>query len=503
MADQPPHSDQAGIARAQSDPQPPAGSPIYSGLQQCPNCGAVTGRGDTVCQECGEDLERRPRQIRCRYCQETGSSALVLCPHCGRELQAAPPRLLTWGVPALLALLFLLLLANRWESNSPVAWLQSQSTQLSGIIALVDEGMEPTGDSVMIATGNETLTNNGGAESIVALAPTATPDQPAADTPATLLQATEAAEPTLRPTVEPTIEPTATALPTLEPTEEPTAQPTATSTTAPTNTPAATSTSTAAPTQRATRQATATAAATSSGATLSLPTATATPNAATIEARAATEAADAGGTGGSVVTTYTVRSGDTLLGIAAQFEIPVQAIMAANSIAANEVYSIRPGEELIIPLPGTSADAPTATPAPPTATTQPRPDPTATPTTTPTVIALRLDAPNLRSPESGTTVSCTGSGQLTWSQVEFIQPTDRYVLHLGFVSGRGEGGEDSITWVLQQPVPSSRAAWEMDSDLCALAPQELGRRWQWYVEVIDAASESVSPASDIWEFTWN
>ena len=234
-----------------------------------------------------------------------------------------------------------------------------------------------------------------------------------------------------------------------------------------------------------------------------MPTATATPNAATIEARAATEAADAGGTGGSVVTTYTVRSGDTLLGIAAQFEISVQAIMAANSIAANEVYSIRPGEELIIPLPGTSADVPTATPAPPTATTQPRPDPTATPTTTPTVIALRLDAPNLRSPESGTTVSCTGSGQLTWSQVEFIQPTDRYVLHLGFVSGRGEGGEDSITWVLQQPVPSSRAAWEMDSDLCALAPQELGRRWQWYVEVIDAASESVSPASDIWEFTWN
>ena len=94
-------------------------------------------------------------------------------------------------------------------------------------------------------------------------------------------------------------------------------------------------------------------------------------------------------------------------------------------------------------------------------------------------------------------------GQLTWGQVNYILPDDRYVLHLGFVSGRNGAGEDTVTWILEQPIPSSRSAWEMDGELCALAPQALGRRWQWYVEVIDQASQSVSPPSDSWEFTWN
>jgi LysM repeat protein len=509
MADQPLQSDPA--TRAASDAFPPANSSIYSGLQQCPNCGAVTGRGDTVCQTCGEDLARRPRQIRCRHCHQSASSALVLCPHCGRELQAAPPRWLTWGVPVLLAGLFLLLLANRWERNNPLTWLQAQSEQLSGIISIVDAGMEPTDDTVIVATGNEMLADSEGSGSAVALVAAVAVDQaarnanPSGEAPVEAVEMlpTATAVPTTAPAATP--EPSATSEPTA--TEVPTEAPTATPTAAPTSTPTPTDRPTTAPTAiaRSTSQASTTAAA--AGASVqnafSLPTATPTPNAATVEARVATETAAGGGTGGSLVTTYTVRSGDTLLGIAAQFEVAAQALMAANDIAASEVYSIRPGDELIVPTAGESAVTPAATPVPPSATSTRQATSTPAPTATPTALAFRLEAPLLRSPENGTTVSCGSGGQLTWSQVDFIQPDDRFILHLGFVRDRDEDGNESITWVLQQPIPSSRSAWEMDSDLCSLAPQELGRRWQWYVEIADATADRVSPASATWEFTWN
>ena len=170
---------------------------------------------------------------------------------------------------------------------------------------------------------------------------------------------------------------------------------------------------------------------------------------------------------------------------------------------------IRPGQELIIPAGDDGREESVATPTAAVATSaptaSPTPQPTSAPTFTPepTPLALRLDTPRLRSPETGATVSCTGENALAWEQVLFIQPADRFILHLGFVSGRSESGEESITWVLQQPVPANRTAWNMDNELCALAPQELNRQWRWYVEVVDEAQNPVSQPSNVWGFTWN
>ena len=129
--------------------------------------------------------------------------------------------------------------------------------------------------------------------------------------------------------------------------------------------------------------------------------------------------------------------------------------------------------------------------------------PTATQRATPTKPALRLDAPTLRSPENNTYVSCQGNKQLAWSGVNFITPTDEYVLHLGFVNGMDAEGNETIVWVLHQVRPSNRTAWDMDNGLCGLAPQAYGRQWRWYVDVVDAEAETVSQPSKTWGFSWN
>jgi hypothetical protein len=47
--------------------------------------------------------------------------------------------------------------------------------------------------------------------------------------------------------------------------------------------------------------------------------------------------------------TYVVQPGDTLRGIAAQFNVTVQALLDANHLTTQQADSLRPGQELIIP----------------------------------------------------------------------------------------------------------------------------------------------------------
>lgn len=199
---------------------------------------------------------------------------------------------------------------------------------------------------------------------------------------------------------------------------------------------------------------------------------------------------------------YEVRPGDTILGIADKFDIQVDSLLLANNMTLADAPSLRPGQLLKIPRPGAPPPPATATPAPtpktPTAT-PPAPLPTAT------VSALRLDAPALLSPENGANVGCASSSQMAWAAVPFIRDTDRYRLHLGYVSTKDAAGNVSVAWVIQQLQPANQTSWNMDISLCALAPQELGRQWQWYVEVVEpsgAAYAAVSPPSPTWTFVW-
>ena len=72
------------------------------GAKRCPSCYSVVLPNQTVCAECGTRLVPRVNRIRCLRCGKQATSDHVICPNCGRNLHAAPSRMLTFGVPALL-----------------------------------------------------------------------------------------------------------------------------------------------------------------------------------------------------------------------------------------------------------------------------------------------------------------------------------------------------------------------------------------------------------------
>ena len=206
--------------------------------------------------------------------------------------------------------------------------------------------------------------------------------------------------------------------------------------------------------------------------------------------------------------TYTVRAGDTILAIALRNDVSVEDMLVANSMTINDARTLQPGDELIIPGPeGVPTAAPTATStAASTATVTPTgaaaaaPSPTATPAS-----VVRVDAPRLRSPENGTAVSCSSQASLTWLQVPSVRPSDLYLVHLGYVNSVAGDGTEDVVWVISQQRPVSATSWQLDNNLCGLAPNTAGKQWRWYVEVVEPAADGlrpVSPASPVWGFAW-
>lgn len=489
----------------------------------------------------------------------------MVCPHCGRELQAAPPRLLTWGAPLLLILLFAAVLLARLGSEGPAGWTQQQIARVVALVNSLGERLQPDISITTIPVANADVD-----ELVSQAAPTPAQVAASAETPVSTAPASEqatGAEPIsdAAPTdVQPTSTdalPTATLPPTLTSAPSPTAAP-PTPTLLPTATTAATATAPATntPAETATLAATlngqsSVASAITATATLTPParvsltlptptpvalTPTATPNIyrirpgdtlfelalgndisleALLAANGLTEddvytiqpgddiiipdpnAPAATATPTPTLApegfTYTVRAGDTLMAIGLRYGVNIQRILDANGMTLADARTLRPGQELIIP----GAAVATATPQPTVAT------PTSAPATaTAPASAGRLDAPTLRTPENGVAVQCGSAQQLVWNPVSFIQPTDVYVVHLGYVNGRDDSGADQVVWVLAQPRPANVTLWQLDDSLCGLAPLEYGRQWRWYVDVAEKAAgdtlNPVSPPSPTWGFVW-
>jgi hypothetical protein len=192
------------------------------------------------------------------------------------------------------------------------------------------------------------------------------------------------------------------------------------------------------------------------------------------------------------------------MAIGLRYGVNLQRILDANGMTLAQARTLRPGQELIIPgdAPSTATPTNTPTPQPTVAMTIP----TATPTSAAGISATRLESPTLRAPENRVSVKCGAGERLVWNAVPFIQPTDVYVVHLGYVNGRDANGVDQIVWVIAQQRPSNVTLWQLDDALCGLAPLEYGREWRWYVDVAERAADgtltSVSPASELWSFTW-
>lgn len=196
---------------------------------------------------------------------------------------------------------------------------------------------------------------------------------------------------------------------------------------------------------------------------------------------------------------YQVQAGDTILAIAQRFGISANRLAFENGLNAEQAALIRIGQVLLIP----AAESSNGSPAPSVSqdaaqnTTE-----QASAVASQSSTAYRLDAPQLRSPEDGTPMSCSRDDSLAWTAVPFMAPSDQYVLNMGFVNGYQDNGEPMITWVIEPKRERERTSWELERVYCSLAPQEFGRTWYWYVQVADENGTLVSPPSELRSFTW-
>ncbi len=213
------------------------------------------------------------------------------------------------------------------------------------------------------------------------------------------------------------------------------------------------------------------------------------------------------GAGSSAGSVYTVRQGDTLIGIASRLGVSTALLQQANGLSDQQAASLQPGDSIVIPAP---TSAPTSTAEPTVASTA---TPAATATVAPVAVStrnaeapggMRYPAPVLRGPQDGVTVACD-AGRLQWQPINGILPDDSYRVHLGFVNGRDAAGNAAITWLIQQDIASSVTQVAIPASFCDKSSAEMGNQWRWYVEAVSRSGNAtipVSPTSDVWGFTW-
>ncbi|MBX3053791.1 MAG: LysM peptidoglycan-binding domain-containing protein [Caldilineaceae bacterium] len=339
----------------------------------CPGCHAPVLPGQAACAVCGTVLHSQPKQIRCRHCGKKGSSAYALCPHCGRQLVAAPPLWLAWGLPIALVLLFGVVVMSRMEGN-PLAWIEAKATDSVAI------GENPI--LTPVRAGAET--DGGATAGIDPIAPAETP-VPALAPPTA--SATETSAPTAMDTDTP--QPTETPEPTASPTASPvveTVSPTASSTVS------STASSTASPT--------------ASTGTLSP---TATGSASNSAASSVTPTAE------SSNLTYIVQEGDSVFSIATRFQISVADLLKANQLAPAAAIQLQPGA--VLKIPGSGSSQGSAEPAVTLAVTA-----IATSTITSTVTAAATAATSTSTPISTTAPTQTATPTPTATQIVQATP---------------------------------------------------------------------------------
>ncbi|MCS7038487.1 MAG: LysM peptidoglycan-binding domain-containing protein [Caldilineales bacterium] len=415
----------------------------------CSRCGLPVPQGCNVCPNCGATVRRPDAVIRCRHCHRRAPSHLTLCPHCGRHLQPwRPDRLLILTAVAVLAVMWVSLGGQSLRLPSPTR-IREQ------IVAVLPRPV----------TVEETLAGDEGF--VPPVEPTVTPEEFVIPTPIVvvpvepdLLEAPDAG-----PVITATMAVTATVAPT------PTVTLTSTLSLTATTTPPVTPTSTITPTVGSTPTATTT--------PTPSPTAMPSPTASPTRTPTPTAAGD----------TYTVAAGDTLVVIAGRVGRSVAALMAYNGIT--NPNTLRAGQVLRIP----PADY---TPPPPPTPTPTRPRPTATPTRVPATPtpAITVAAPVLVSPGSG--AGFQGSDALIylkWQNPGGLPEGAGNRLSIGVLVG-----PDTVDWRFRENV-GTVTDFQVPAWLFGQAPQEFGRTYIWYVEVV-IGETVISPASARWQFQW-
>ncbi len=505
----------------------------------CKRCGAPLHQGVVLCPECGARQRRHVTSVTCASCHGRVPLGLSVCPHCGRNLRPAGPRWGVWlaglavaGVVGLwglgklpvesaiaqitttrerLASLIQVIGPARDDEQPVAAVVASQELAMLDEKPLEEEAAPP--DEVIVAKeaagplAEEAAPDEGPVEVMPATAALTTTAELTGTVPLTATANLTSTVPIttsvpLTPTLAPTDAPTAT--PTLEPTATPTLEPTATLTSAPT------ATATAAPAQPA-GQVIYTV---KSGDTLStiaaqykitweaLAQANGLTSKSVLRAGqqlkvpvAGSAAAPAPAAPRAEPTKYKVQSGDNLSSIATKFGITWEELARANGLTSKSVLRI--GQELTIPVAG-SAVVPTATQAP-SATTVARAAATATPVPPPP--APDLPAPVLTGP--GDQASFRGDNaiiELQWNPVLGMTSAQQYQVVVRWIE---QGGPQEHWWV-------TTAAGSRVPTWLYLRADQPDRKYTWFVRVVQVTTDGqggervipLSPPSGMRAFYW-
>ena len=395
---------------------------------QCKRCGVHLQQGTLICPECGARQGRSPESVRCASCHGRVPVGLTVCPHCGRTVRPAGPR---WGLWALLAVGLVLL--TLWGLGQlPVERVRQEIVdardRLSGLVQVLDlpTALPPTPTAVRVAAARTATPM---------VFPTIAVTQPLTVTLSDLVDTGRPVAGAITATL--AVTPTSAITPTV----------TVTSTVS--GTPGATQ-----PALTVTRSSTATASPAPTAASVSASKGSPTPIPAAAKASGAT---------------YVVKSGDTLVGIAAQYGIPWQDIASANNIGAATGLQI--GQKLRIPVPGASS-ASTATPRP---RVTPTPSPAA-PTPAPT-----LSAPVLESPGDGSRADGEGAEiELRWQPVPGMPAGALYQVTVEY----SEGGQRR-----SDPFPPTAFTGQRFPPWLFGRADLPGRWYTWYVTVVRMATD--------------
>lgn len=264
--------------------------------KRCPSCDTPVLYNQTVCAECGTRLTPHVTKVRCRQCGKRATSDHVICPHCGRALRAAPSRLLTIGAPLLLVGALTLAIIVR-SPTLPARLAPNTSGSLSLLQNIVITPVPAANEADNVVAANDNLAPiiiNSPAGQAEASSPLAL-GSAEESTPLIVAQVNDVVlsqNPEAAPSASEVESnqaaiplPTETAIPT--PTVEMTPTPTSPS-----------------------------------------PTATSTPVA---DLR------------------YTIKAGDTIIGIAQRFGISADTLLEANALTEREASNLQIGREIVLP----------------------------------------------------------------------------------------------------------------------------------------------------------
>jgi LysM repeat protein len=385
---------------------------------QCKRCGARLQQGMLICPECGARQGRLPESVRCASCHGRVPIGLTVCPHCGRTVRPAGPR---WGLWALFA--GAIVLVALWGLGKlPVERVRREIAdtrdRLSGLVQVLDvpTALPPTPTTARVAAAR-----------------TATPALSLTITATQTVTMTLPEPEGFEQQVTEAITATWTVTPTLALATAAVVTPTVSTTPAVTQ---------PAPTQTPT------------------PTATATSTPAAKVSPAPTKASGS---------TYVVKSGDTLAGIAAQYGIAWQDIAAANNITA--AAGLQVGQILRIPVAGAPV-APTATP---------RPKVTPTTSAAPATTSPALSAPILENPSDGSRADGeTAEIELRWQPVPGMPDGGLYQVTVEYM----EGGQKKVV-----PLPPTASTGQRFPPWLYKAADLPGRQYTWYVTVVRMATD--------------